>query len=307
MRSKTFTSLNFSVLCISLCLGTFLWYAITINDRMDMQVEIKLEYKNIPKNLIITEGLVDTITTVVRGPKALLQSHNTQRTHIFDLSTLRKGKNVIPFAAVSPQGKYRAFEVLSVSPGQMIVYTDSYMERNVPIKAKLINPLHSSAFKVTNITTSPNTALIRGPEKTVSKMGSLTLDVRVSAEEQPGTYTKNFPLITDKPQTSVTPTSVAVQYTVASKRTTLHIEKKIIINGAVGSYIVEPTTVQLHIELPEALTKNSSYLNGIEVRLTPPLLELNQSAVVRTDIILPEGISLIKEPQSQDITVTRVK
>ncbi len=304
MRSSIF-GINIPILLVSFCIAVGAWYAITVKERTDMQLTVQLDYENIPQNLVIIDGLVTEVSVHIRGPRTLLKSHDARKPYLVDLSDLVKGKNVIPFVQPTfENGSFRAFEILDISPAQMIVYTDTYLERNVPIKAKLNSSFHSSAFKVTDISISPNTALVRGPEQTVSKIPSLTLDLQVDAKEGPGTYTKKFPLVTEKALTSVMPSLVSVTYTVASQRAKILLEEKVLISGDVKSYEVSPQNMQLEVEVPEALVKNTSYLNGLTVRVTPPLLEAGQSAKVKATITLPEGMTLITKTQPT-FTITR--
>ncbi len=305
MRSN-FYGVNIPILLLSLCMAVVAWYTITVKERTDMQLDVRLEYVNIPDNLIITEGLIHKVSVHLRGPKTLLAGHDTRKPYLIDLSDITKGKNIIPF--IQPQfeeGTFRAFEVLDITPPQMIVFTDTLLERNVPIKEKLATSFHSSAFKVQDIHISPSTALIRGPEQTITKIKSIPLELQVDAKEQPGTYTKKFPLVASEVQTSITPALVSVTYTVASQRTSLKLNPKVAISGDPNSYTLSPQSLSLEVEVPEGLAKNTSYLKGLVVRVTPPLLETGQSAKVKATLTLPEGMTLLKTPE-QVFTITRL-
>ncbi len=299
------TQINFPLLFLSLCIAIGAWYAITIKERIDMHLTVHIDYKNVPKHLIVTEGLVNEIVVQVRGPKALLQSHDAKPSFDYDLSALEKGKNVISFLQPDfSKGNFRAFEILDISPAQAIVMTDALLERNVPINVTIDTALHSSAFKVEDVSISPSTGLLRGPEKVISKVRSLPLELHMDTKEQAGTYTKKFPLVTTIEQASVTPSLVSVTYTVATKRTRMKVQKKVIINGEHSRYTLTPEYLTVEVEMPESLAKNKSYLHGLAVRVTPPLLEDGQSATVDSQISLPEGMTLITPP-SQKVNITR--
>ncbi len=302
---SSITRINFPLLLLSLCIAVTSWYAITVKERVDMHLKVYIDYNNVPKHLIVTEGLVNEVTVQVRGPKTLLQSHDTKTTYAIDLSHLEKGKNIISFLQPDfSKGNFRAFEVLEISPPQAIVMTDTLLERNVPIKATIDTVLHSSAFKVKDMTISPSTGLLRGPEKIVSKVHSLPLELHMDTKEAAGTYTKKFPLVSTIEQSSVTPSFVSVTYTVTTKRTRVTVEKKVQVNGEPDRYMLSPQNLTVEVELPEGLAKNKSYLNGLAIRVTPPLLEEGQSATVQSQVSLPEGMTLITPP-SQKVTITR--
>ncbi len=304
MRSSIY-GVNIPILLISLCMAVFAWYAITVKERTDMQLDIKLDYANLPSNLIITEGLIHEVSVHIRGPRTLLVGNEARKPYIIDLSDLVKGKNIVPF--VTPnfnEGSFRAFEVLEITPPQMIVYVDTLLERNVPIKTTLSSNFSASAFKVQDISISPTTALIRGPEKTIMHIKSLPLELFVDPSEGPGTYTKKFPLVVSELQTSITPNFVSVTYTVATQRVRLKLSPKVIISGEANSYTLSPQNLEVEVEVPEGLVKNHSYLRSLVVRVTPPLLESGQSAKVKANLTLPEGMTLIKNPM-QEFTITR--
>ncbi len=305
MRFKI-THINFPILLLSFCIAVGAWYAITINERMDMHISVKLDYKNAPKNLVITEGLIDNITVHVRGPKALLLSYDAKQPYTFSLANLTKGENIISFLQPDMMGgSFRAFEVLDITPTQIVVQADTLLERNVPIKPKMHTVLHSSAFKVQDLHIAPNTALLRGPEKIISKIESIPLDIRMDTTEKAGSHTKKVPLVTTAAQSTVTPSFVTVSYKVVSQRIRKTIDKTIVINGEQNSYTISPSTLSIHVEFPEALKNNKSYLNGITVRVTPPLLEPGKSATVHANVSLPEGMTLTDEPH-EEFTITRL-
>ncbi len=305
MRYKI-AALNIPVLLIAFCISVVTWYAITIDERTEMQLTVKLDYNNIPKDLIITSGLVDSIKVTLRGPRALLANHSTEKPYMINLSHLQRGENLIPFTQPGWDSKFRAFEVLSVSPAQATIVAETLVERNVPIRPQILTTLHASAFKVQDISVSPNTALLRGPESSIANTDHLMLDIRVNAKEQPGTYTKNYPLITGKPQTTVSPTSIAVTYTVSSQRTRIHMQRNILINGPENIYAVTPQYVQFEVEAPEALVGNTSYLEQVEARLTPPILEPEQSTTGTVTLFLPDGMTIVT-PVQEVVTVKRLK
>ena len=41
---------------LSVVIATALWYMVSIRDRIEMQIDVSIDYIGIPKNLIVTDG-----------------------------------------------------------------------------------------------------------------------------------------------------------------------------------------------------------------------------------------------------------
>ncbi len=301
-------NINYPILLLAIFMATTSWYVISIRDRMDIQLKVILDYTNIPRSLVVTSGLINEVDVHLRGPKALLQSSAARRaTHAMDMSQLREGKNIIPFSPPSWEESYRAYEILEVKPSHLVVYAETVQERAIPIHPIVDVALDMAAFTVKDIVVNPSSALVRGPESIVQEISQLKLDLRIDPTEKPGTYEKVFPLITGIAQTSVSPNQVNVTYTVASKRTHIRLEKMVEINGPQGDYSISPQRVRFSVELPESLKDDAEYLSQVEVRVTPPLLEIGQKATVPASFSLPSGMVFDGNTHMHKVDITRIR
>ena len=103
------------------------------------------------------------------------------------------------------------------------------------------------------------------------------------------------------------PPSVRVQYTITSGRTVVSRRCKVELAGENRrQYTVEPEEVTVLVEVPEALAKSARYLGQLEVSVTPPALEPEQSKKVELRFRLPEGMTLLN-PATEEVTVSRKK
>ncbi len=306
---KKIKKINISILILSFLISTATWYNISVRDRMSVQLKVHLDYKNVPNNLIVTSGLVDAIEVHLRGPKALLQGVHTDKrpTHTVDLKTLRRGKNTLPFTPTQWKENYRAFELVDVKPSHLVVYTEIILEKVVPIVPNIDVNLDDSVFIVENVKLNPSSALIRGPESLVQEVNELPLFLQIDSRQQPGTYTKTFPLLIETAQTTVTPSQVQASYTVVSKRTQHNIPKKISINGPHDSYEIKPVNVILSVEFPENLKNDKEYLEKATVRVAPPILDVGQTESVKLQFILPEGMTLSNKQKVKRVQITRIR
>lgn len=304
---KFLQHINWAVLLLSLCLASGMWYSVTIRDRVDAQLVVRLDYKRIPDNLVVTDGLVSQVRVRLRGPEALVRGINPQNLiQVINLAHIRKGSNTIPLVPEQWSAGLRAFEVLEVSPTRLTLEVDNLQERQVPVVPTINSPLKNSVQQVARIQVTPPLVTVRGPESVVSGMKTIPLPVQLDATAATGDYSLVLPL--DTPSlVSANPPSVRVSYAITSTRKQVTLERPITIDAPnKKNYTATPAKLLLYVEVPEALVRNSVYLNKATVNVTPPPLEAEESATAPARFDLPEGMSLVA-PQSADITVTKVK
>ncbi len=306
MRFKFF-NINIPVLLLSFCMASVMWYVVVARDQVDVQIEVQVEYKNMPQDLVITEGLVNTINVRLRGPSALLNDiPASSRVHVVDLSSVRKGRNVIPFVYLR-KNSIRALEVQDIEPSRIVLIADTVQERSVPIKANVLSSIHSAKLRIENLVVEPSSVLIRGPSATISNISNIPLTVRIDPLAQAGPHSQIEAIDIFRANVTVFPGRVKISCTVLSERKSINIERDIQIQTPDPKhYKIEPSLIEMQVEVPEDLVDNSNYLRGAQLSVAPPLLEVDESALVPLRIILPEGMNLVQSiPET--ITIKRLK
>lgn len=296
---------NFFFLILAIAAATALWYVVTVRDRVDTQVEVSLDYYGVPPNLIVTDGLVTKLVVRLRGPETLIRSIPREMLHYaLNLSIIKKGETNVPLSSDrSMLPVSRAFDVIDIQPPRIEITADNLVERNVRLETKIDTPLGSDALKTENVSVSPATVILRGPEQTISKITSLPVVIRPDPK---AVGTQQIQMITLDTPSLVTaiPSSVRVVYTITSGRLVVARKYPITVAGDVGHvYVTEPKELNLMVEVPEALAQNNSYLNQLSVTVTPPDLQKGQSVRLRPRFVMPEGMSLAT-PYDGEITVT---
>lgn len=307
MRSDFLKHINWAVLLFSLCLASGMWYTVSVRDRVDAQLDVRLDYRRIPDNLVVTDGLVNQLRVRLRGPAALVRGINPQSLiQVIDLSHIRKGNNIIPLVPDQWGADLRAFEIMEVTPARLSLEVDSIQERQLVVSASVRSPLKDSVLAAEHVQVTPSTILVRGPESVVSAMKNIPVSVKLDATAAAGDYNVTLPL--DLPSlVSSTPSTVRVSYTITSTRKQITLERPVTIDAPdKRNYTATPSTLLLYVEVPEALTRNSVYLNKASVSVTPPPLDAGASATAPVRFELPEGMELVA-PRSADITVTKIK
>ena len=288
-------------LLVAFAVAVGMWYVVSVRDRLEVQLEVGIEYNGIPSGLVVTDGLVSKVQVRLRGPEILLRSISSRSlTEAINLSNIKKGTTIVPLTSDNMGPSLRAFELVDVQPPRIVITADTLAERSVPIRAVLESPLRSGALTVENVTVSPASVTLRGPEGVISSINNLPLGIRLDPKAAGTTVEQTLLLDTPSLVTS-NPASVKVQYTITSGRTVISVEAQ-----NASQFTVEPSHVEVMVEVPDALARNSSYLKRLEVMVVPPALEPGQKGTAEPRIQLPEGMTILN-PSFDSVTITRKK
>ncbi|MDR2056058.1 MAG: YbbR-like domain-containing protein [Desulfovibrio sp.] len=295
---------NLFSLVVAVFASISIWYVVSVRERREAQIEIIVDYFGIPADLVVTDGLVNKVTVRLRGPETLLRTFTQQRlVRAVDLSNIRKGVTTVPLTPEMLWQTVQSFEVVDIQPTRIVVKADKLVERNVPLRYVLDSPLRGDALTVGEVSITPSTVVLRGPERAVAGISvlpvTITLDPRAA-----GSLVKERITLDTPGFVTALPSAVQVQYTITSGRATLSRQCRIVLvaeNSRI--YDVSPAEITLLVEVPEALSKNSRYLNQLEVSAVPPQLEPGQKAKAALRLRLPEGMTVLTP--LDDVTVTR--
>ena len=285
--------LNWRILLPSFVLACGLWYTVTVYDRLEMQAEVTLNYRAMPENLTVRDGMLKSFTVQLRGPKELIRSLDTKMlTYAVDLSHLRRGVNVITLSAPLTIAQSRALDVMGLVPNQLVLEAEGIMESLVPLKPRFSVPALAKALKAENLSVSPASVSVRGPESVIRQIHSLGLDVPLEPGVT-GNYQLSLP-VNMPAQVTVTPNTVLARYNIAGKRVLVELERTPLWDtNSAQPYQIAPPKVGLTVELPEGLMRDKSYLEKIRVLIHVKDLPLADSGEVKPAVELPEGARLM--------------
>ena len=290
----------------SVLIAVFMWYFVSVKDRLETQLEISIDYNAIPQNLIITNGLVSKLIVRIRGPETLLRSiprdHLTQS---INLSSIKKGTTIVPIGGSELDPALRAFDLIDIKPNKLIIEADNLIERIVSLKTTFSSPFKNDILTVENTSVSPATVTLKGPESIVSKISSLPLVIKL--EPKPAGTIVEEPKILETPNlVTATPSTVKIKYTITSERIIIPYKSDIkIIGGDPKNYIINPTSVNLEVEVPKALSTNQNYLNKLNVSILLPNMKAGQSENIDLHINTPEGMTIITKPNEKILVIRK--
>ena len=289
---------------LSAAIAVGLWYMVSVRDKLDAQIEVNLDYTGIPPNLVVTEGLIHKIAVRLRGPERLLRSiTQSNQTESVNLSHIKKGVTVVPLAAETLDARFRAFTIVDVQPPRIVIKADNVLERSISVHAVPESPLREGVLTVENITMTPATVQLRGPESLISSIASLPLIIRLDPKAAGRTVNQTITL--DTPSLVTANPSSVKQYTITSGRVTVTRRWPVtVVGGDRRRHQVEPREVELTVEVPEALARSGRYLDELEIVCMLPDIAPGKSVRLPLQFRPPEGMTIIS-PAVETVIVTR--
>ncbi len=150
---------------ISLLFAVFLWYFVSSEDRVDMNIQIPVEIVNLPRDLIIANQYKTVLDVMVTGPRGLIRRVSSGITRSIDLSKATAGTTVLAndLDSISvPAG----VTVLRISPTHINLRLDRLITKELPIKAITGGRLPPE-YELASITMQPEQLEIAGPQDIV--------------------------------------------------------------------------------------------------------------------------------------------
>jgi len=156
---------------ISLLFAIFLWYFVSSEDRVDMNVQIPVEIVNLPRDLIISNQYKTMLDVTVSGPRGLIRKISQGISRSVDLSKATPGNTVIA-NEVDSVPVPRGISVLRINPTHITLVLDRLIKKNLPVKAATQGKLPEE-YELAAITMEPGNLEIAGPQNILGRETAL--------------------------------------------------------------------------------------------------------------------------------------
>lgn len=294
-------SVRWQYLLIAFSMAVTLWYMVTVRDKIETWVDVRVEFKSAPPNLIIRNGLINKVSVRVRAAKGLSRTFTERPFSVaIDLSNLSKGTNTITITpAMLPFPS--AFEVMDISPSRFQVVTDSVESRKVQLDSSFEGTL-SGDFFVKSLRMTPSTATVRGPESLVQRMNSIKVPVALGNGTKAGLSEMLAPIPVPEGVT-VEPEKVLLDLDVGVRTKTIRLARQVTVDVPSGRAVkIAPPRVTLEVAVPESQVGRQELLATIVATVTPP--EGARGVLhLPVKVLLPENCSLASVTP-KDVSVT---
>lgn len=287
---------------LALAMAVTLWYGMSGTEIVESSVDVRVDYKGIPKDLIIRgDGLVNKISVRVRGPVGQVRAMSMRDfVYAMDLSTLQKGENVLPIAG-SHLSFFGGLQVIEVSPPSITIEVDTVETKEVPLRANLLGSLHGGFQSETDF--RPETVTIRGASQEVESIKEVEVSLQMGEVNEPTLREFHVPLVLP-PGVEATPAQAFASVRVDHKRKTVQVTRNIEadVPKDMGAFF-RPARVKVSVSIPEAHAAGAASNREIRAFVTLPDRRLG-TYTIPVRVALPDGALLMGiDPAETSVTL----
>ncbi len=159
---------------VALIAAFLLWYSLAaqrIENISVRGVKARLTLVNIPRDLVLTSSVPDTVSLQLRGPLTRALDSNNPPEVLLDLSDARPGLNSYPINERDIPLPAEV-EVVSVDPSAITLELERQETRIVSVRP-LIEGVPAPGFRVAGIRAIPAQYTVQGPESLVLALESI--------------------------------------------------------------------------------------------------------------------------------------
>lgn len=298
---------NAALKLLSLLIAGGLWFFVNAGERdAEMAVQVPVELRNRPPNVMLISPRVDFIDLVVSGPRTLLNRIDPERISItLDLHGVRPGPAVFRILGETldlPRG----VTVVRMTPSEVTLEFAAVMRKRVPV-----HPAFSGkppgGLRVVDTRVAPESVEVVGPAAEVAAIKVAETAAIDLGEATPGLLERDVTLDTPGDYVAFSAARAHVQVRLEEpERTRTFNAVPIIVRPGDYRTTLQPTTAQVVVRGPQS---------AIDA------LEMNHGAVYidaagrepgtfqeKPAVDLPAGIELVKqEPATVTLRVLRQK
>lgn len=295
LAAKKIYAENLKILILAFVLSCGLWYIVVGSSQIEGDIPLRVEYLQLPDDLMITKGMEDTIRVRVRASAERLRSiQNKDFVYPIDLKNSVVGANVFPVEIDASYTDFKGMEILSVTPSYLLLETDELLEKVVPIEL-VFSEKENDDLYIRNLSLSPAEVKLRGPKEKVENITSLKVNFDINQVEKAGEYSKSLPLVlpelveADKPVTKI---SFETWFDLVP----VSLSRLVQLDKDSGSFITEPRTVTIELEIPQSKMDSFNVDPSYMAQVRAAVQSSNAFAdgqVLPVHISLPKGANLL--------------
>jgi YbbR domain-containing protein len=292
---------NLGLKVLSLVIAIGLWVA--GHRDIERAVEVSVEFRNIPSDLMVVDNRVDYVVLRLTGPRTLVSTLDAEDLKLsLDLNGAKPGTVAYPLGSNSfsiPRGVTAA----RITPPVIHLRLEPVMKRALPVTVRFARK-PSFGYKVSQTTVQPESVSVQGPAEDVRHLTAVET-LPIDLEEGRGVIKRLVRISTDGKPFSFFPDQVEVSVTIAEEE----IEKgfrgiDVRAKGFTGNYSVNPRRVHLRLAGPKRILEKLD-LGSDQVYLELKGLTVGEHSVP-LNFSLPAEVKVLEQkPQRFKVRITK--
>jgi YbbR domain-containing protein len=270
---------------------------------IERAVEVPVEFRNIPSDLMVTENRVDYVVLRLMGPRTLVSTLDSEDVKLMvDLNGAKSGPASYPLAPGSfsvPRG----VTVARITPPVIHLRLEPLLKRALPVHVRLSGK-PAAGFKVAQAAAKPEEVTVEGPADDVRRLSVLET-IPIEIEQGRGAIKRMTRLSADGKPLSFDPDQVLVMVTFEEEEISRDFDHvSVEAKGFQGEYTVSPRSVSLRLAGPSQLVSKLE-LGTEEVFLDLKGLSAGEH-LVPLSFNLPRNVKVLEQkPQRFKVRIAK--
>ena len=246
--STASSNVGLAVLSFIIALG--LWIA--GHRDIERAIEVPVEFRNIPSDLMVLDNRVDYVVLRLSGPRTLVSTLDADDLKLpVDLYGSKSGSLSFPLGPSSfniPRG----VTVARITPPILHLRLDPVIKRELPVSIRLSGkPL--AGYKIEETAVQPESISVRGPADEIRRM-SLVETLPIDVEGSRSSIKRAVRLSTDGKPLSFVPEQVSVTITILEEDSIKDFKNVAVgARGASGDFVITPKSAQVRLFGPRRI------------------------------------------------------
>jgi hypothetical protein len=255
---------NFGLKALALIVAVGLWLA--GHRDTERAIEVPLEFRNIPADLMVMDNRVDYVVLRVMGPRTSVSTLDADNLKLsLDLDGAKSGLLSYPLAT-NDFNVPRGVTVARITPPVVHLRLEPVAKRTLPVSVRLSGrPL--AGYRIAQTTVRPENVVVQGPADEVRRMSAVET-VPIDVEAARNGIKRRVRLSNDGKPLSIAPDQVEVVITIGEEQASRVFERiDVQARNYKGVYNVTPQSVYVRVAGPKSaieklkLTSDEVYLN----------------------------------------------
>jgi len=295
---------NLSTLGLAFLLAAVVWVtAVVTSDPNEERTSnpIPIETTGQDPNLLLIGDIPRLARITLEAPTSIwneLDNNPSLMEVWIDLSGLGPGEHTVQ---VNTRVDASPIRIVQVDPSEVVLVLEPLLTKNVPVQL-IVNGEPPLGYQKEPAQVNPATVQLSGPESAVSQVTQARVTLDIAGASQ--TVTSNVDVeIVDADGArvdgvSISPGSVTVTQPISLLRGFRNVAVKVITEGQVANgyrltnITVTPPTVTVSAADPLLVNELPGFIETVPVNLS----NLTDDIEINVGLILPEGITLVREP-----------
>jgi len=234
---------------VALTIAVGLWLA--GHRDIERAVEVPVEFRNIPADLMVMDNRVDYVVLRLTGPRTLVSTLDADRMKlVLDLNGAKSGSLSYPLST-DYFNIPRGVTIARTTPPVIHLRLEPVAKRTLPVTVR-ISGKPAADYKVAHTTVTPVSVSVQGPAEEVRRLTAIET-VPVDIEDSRGVVRRKVRLSNDGKPLSLAPDQVEVSIAIEEEQVTRDFDRiEVRARDFKGAYSVTPQVVHLSLAGPKS-------------------------------------------------------